>query len=803
MSEYIDISGMSVQELADKMTFAGIEIEGIDTVGVDIAGVVVGEVVACEAVPESDHLHKCRVFDGEQTVEVMCGAPNCAMGIKAPFARIGTKMPEGFTISKRKLLKKYESFGMLCSAKELGISDDHGGLMILDASVACGTPIAEVLGKPETVFTVEITWNRPDLLSIIGIAREFGALLGKPVSLPSTDFAASEVAVESVATVEVRDTMACPRYTARVIQGVKRNPSPDWMKKRLELCGQRSIDIVVDVSNYVMLECGQPLHTFDYNRIADHHIVVRPATEGETMKTLDGQERKLSSSMLLIADPRHPLAVAGVMGGEGSEIVETTTDVLLESALFDAPCVKRTATRLALRTESSHRFERGVDPNLADWASRRAAALLERYAGGHVAKGVIDMRPAPVMPAPITLRYQRVREVIGVDLLNDRIDGYLQALGIAKSSGGVPAADTVLIDGGTEASATFSVPSYRIDLVCEADLIEEVARFHGLDALPNVLPEARIVTGANDAPFRADATCRRLLANLGLHEVMHYSFLSAAELDAITPASAAERIVLPNPVSADYAVLRNTLIPQMIGTLGRNASRQTASAALFEMGRIFKSGNTEADSLCIGLMGTVGRTAMDHVRPVENEETLLWIKGILSSLSDALHAPAFTLAASDKEWALPGWGADILVGGHVVGCLGLVKAEIRHKFRVSSPMAVLEIRRDVLTAAAFRTASVQNVPAFPCVLRDIALVAPESVTHDAIIATLRKAAPPELVAITLFDIFRGKSLGDAKKSMAYSLEYRAPDRTLRDEEVVSLHDALLATLRAALPVELR
>jgi len=368
------------------MTFAGIEIEAIEKVGgCDIDGVVVGEVVECESVPESDHLHKCRVFDGAETLDVVCGAPNCALGVKAPFARVGAKMPEGFTISKRKLLKKYVSCGMLCSQRELGLSDAHDGIWILPADAVPGTPISEVAGEPEVVFDVEITWNRPDLLSIIGIAREFSAILGRPVRLPAVDFTTSSVPVGTLAAVEVRDSASCPRYTARVINGVRRVPSPDWMRRRLELCGQRSIDVVVDVSNYVMLECGQPLHTFDYARIGGHRIVVRRAAQGEKLRTLDGQDRALDDSMLVIADETTPVALAGVMGGEGSQIEPDTKDVLLESATFDAPCIKRTATKLAMHTESSHRYERGVDPDLADWASRRAASLLATYAGGTVA----------------------------------------------------------------------------------------------------------------------------------------------------------------------------------------------------------------------------------------------------------------------------------------------------------------------------------------------------------------------------------------------------------------------------------
>lgn len=794
LREYIDLGDLSVQDLADRMTFAGIEIEGIETVGTAVEGVVVGEVVACEKVPESDHLSLCRVFDGKDTLDVVCGAANCALGIKAPFARVGTVLPGGFTISRRKLMKKYESFGMLCAADELGLSSDHSGLLLLDASIPAGTPLEAVLGPAETVFDVEITWNRPDVLSIIGVAREFAALLGRPVRLPEVDFPETDVPVESLASVEVVDREGCPRYTARVLTDVRRVPSPDWMRRRLELCGQRAIDIVVDVSNYVMLECGQPLHTFDYDKLAEHRIVVRRANAGETMRTLDEQPRQLDPSYLVIADVREAVAVAGVMGGAGSEIGPETRNVLLESATFHAPRIKHAATALGMRTESSHRFERGVDPGLADWASRRAASLLARYAGGKVARGVLDADARDCAERRVALRFQRVRDVVGVLMTADEMVARLASLSIP------------CVERDADC-AVFVPPSYRIDVEHEADLVEEIARLHGLDALPDLLPAARVVPGADDPQYRAAARCRHLLADLGLHEALHYSFLSAAELDAVAPSSAARRVVLPNPVSADYAVLRDSLVPQMIGTLGRNAARQTAVAALFELGRVFfrDAGGTaqEEDRLVIGLIGPAGRADIDRTRPVENEESLLWLKGVLEALAAALRAPAPVLVAEDREGFQPGWCARIELDGRCEGVIGLACDALRHRWRLTSPMAVLEVRRDALLANALRSAAVKNVPAYPGTLRDIALLADAGVTHERIVATIRKAAPPELADIRLFDIFQGKSIGAGRRSLAYSLEYRSPDRTLRDEEANAFHDAVKAALKRELGVEIR
>lgn len=794
LREYIDIDDLSVQELADRMTFAGIEIEGIETIGGCPEKLIVGEVRSCESIPESDHLHKCKVFDGKEELDVMCGAPNCRTGLKSCFAPVGTELPGGFTISKRKLLKKYESFGMLCSEAEIGVSDQHGGIIEVDASVPAGTPYSELVGRPEVVFEVEITWNRPDVLSIIGLAREFGAILHRPVKLPAVDFTESDVPVESKAAVEVLDTVGCPRYTARVIEGVERKPSPEWMKKRLELCGQRSIDIVVDVSNYVMLECGQPLHTFDYNEIHGHKIVVRRAADGEKMKTLDGVDHELNAAQhLVIADADRAVALAGVMGGEDSEIKEGTNCVLLESATFDAPTIKTSGTSAAIRTESSHRYERGVDPGLAEWASRRAAHLLERYAGGRVCRGVVDCDHRDTAPRQVPLRYQRVRDVVGVPLADGAIDAFLASLSIRKVS-------------ASDGAAVFEAPSYRVDLVDEADLVEEVARLNGLDNLPDLPPDTSVVPGVDDAGFRAIVKCRHTLVDLGFHEAMHYSFLSAAELDLFgTPEG---RLVLPNPVSADFGVMRDALLPQLVASIGRNAARQEPVTALFELGRVFGRGAdgkpVEDDHLAIGLTGPYGRSETDRVRPVTNPEALLALKGVLETLAEALHAPAVRLERADFPGFEPGWSAKVVIAGKAVGRMGLVSAAIRHNWRVNQPVAVVETTRSAWFGAVDKLPVCKPVPQYPSTFRDVAFLADASVTHEKVLQVIRRAAPPEFFAgARLFDIFEGKSLGEGRRSMAYSVEYRSAERTLRDDEVNKMHEKVREALKAKLGVELR
>ena len=796
LNEYVDVSDLSVQELSDKLTFSGVEVEAIETDGPALdEHFVVGEVLTCEPHPDSDHMHVCKVdVGGGETLGIVCGAPNCRAGLKVAVAKIGATIPDGGFKIKPAKLRGVPSSGMLCSAKELALSQDHSGIMELDAALVPGTKLADALPKGETVFDLEITWNRSDCLSVIGIAREFSALLGRPLRKPDVSFAEDGAPVESLAKVVV-ETENCPRYTARVLTGVKDGPSPDWMAKRLEQCGVRSLGLIVDVTNYVMLECGQPLHAFDHTRLADSTIIVRQAREGEKIRTLDGVDRALDPSMMVIADANAPVAVAGVMGGAESEIESATQTVLVESALFKAPSIKRTATALGIHSESSHRFERTVDPDVADWASRRAVSLLAKYGGGTVAKGVIDVDNRPAPTPPIRLSYARARELIGIDLPAETMRAILVSLGLE-------------IVAQDDDSATFKVPSWRVDLLEEADLVEEISRIHGLDKLPNVEPKAIAVPGADDAPFRAENACREAVAAMGLAEGMHYSFLSAAELDAFAPEaqSAPSRLILPNPVSGDFAVMRNSLLPQLVQSLGRNYARQIEAPALFEIGRVFwKRGDAygEEKRLSLGFCGPFGRSPLDRRRPVANEEALLWLKGMVERLCAVLHAPAPRFESEDFDAFEKGWSVVIRLGRDVAGRMGLVNAAQRHAYRVNAPMAVAELALPALLMNYGSHRALKPVAAFPAVRRDIALVVPESLTNGEIVKAITKAGPKTLTGVTLFDIFKPKTLEGAKRSLAYSLEFRSPERTLTDDEVNTACDKIMAVLKNTLGAEVR
>ncbi len=802
LKEYVDV-GLSPKELASLLTFSGTEVEGIKTIGGDFTGIVVGEVLSVERHPNADRLTVCQVNSGSETLTVVCGAPNVAAGIKVPLATLGTLVPNGLKIKKAKV-RGVESFGMLCAADELGLSEDHSGLMILPPETKVGTPFSEIAGPPETVLELEVTPNRPDCLSLIGMAREVAALLGKPLKMPSPVVKEEARTVESLASVTIEDAVGCPRYTGRVLSGITIAPSPQWMQRRLTAAGIRPINNVVDITNYVMLECGQPLHAFDYELLDGHKIIVRRAKAGEAMSTLDGTAREINPDMLMIADGRRPVAVAGVMGGAGSEIRDVTKTVLLESAYFKPSDIRKTSKKLGLSTDSSYRFERGVDIENVDWASRRAAQLMVELAGGVAAKGVIDVFPAKPARGQVSLRFERARDLLGIQIADEVILTIFKALGL-----GLVSRDAV--------SCLMEIPAYRVDLKQEADLIEEIARIHGLDKVPSPSPVAKIIPGADDKPTRAILACRANLVGLGLSEIMNYSFLSGRLLDLVGHGDPEKRVVLPNPISADHTVLRDSFIPQMIETLGKNRARQAREASLFEMGRVFfkdDSGkNAEADRICIGLMGPVGRTGMAKSKPVKDEEMFQWITGILESLCRAQHVPEIAkggLASLDlvlKPVKSPcyeeGRGVSIWISSACVGTMGLVSERVRNEWRLVDPVAVLELDLAPLVAQALRIPVSRALGTFPSVDRDVALVVDDGISHEAILKTIWTVAPPELVDVRLFDIYRGEGVGKNRKSMAYSLTYRSMEKTLTDEVANGFHEKVKAAICKDVGAEIR
>jgi phenylalanyl-tRNA synthetase beta chain len=790
LKEYVDVD-LSPEELADKLTFSGIEVEGINVVGGDYKGIIVGEVVSVEPHPEADKLKLCKVNTGSNEVSLVCGAENVQQGLKVVFAGVGTCL-EGQEPIKEATIRGETSCGMLCSERELGISDDHSGVMIVPDDVSAGTPFSEVMGESETVLHLEVTWNRPDCLGMIGIAREVAALTGKELKLPSVDVLEEGDPVEDMAKVIVEDKEGCPRYMARVLSGVQLGPSPMWMRKRLMLSGIRPINNIVDITNYVLLESGQPLHAFDHEFLTDATIVVRRARAGEKMSTLDGVERSVTPEMLLIADAKVPVALAGVMGGQGSEIGESTNRVLLESACFDAAGVHRTSFDLALSTESSHRFARGVDISMVDWASRRAAALAVDLTGAVLAKGCIDVYEDEYQAKRILCRMKKFRDLLGIDLDLDVAVSILESIGLA-------------VEDKTDDTFVIAVPSFRRDLTIEADIVEEVARMHGLDKIPENVPRAMIVPGVDDAGTRACQACRRNLIGLGLTEVIHYSFMASELIDELGLDPNEQRVILPNPVSEDHGALRNSLIPQVLETLALNMSRQVKDAAVFEIGRVFWNGSDgvvcEEDRLCIGLMGNVGRTGLGRAA-TSADDAFLWLKGLVSSLCEAQKVEVSFVPSPHKALDAR-YSVDVILDGEASGILGAVNGKVCSSRRMDGCVAVAEMPLERIIRHMFEVPELKPVPAYPAITRDMALLVGQDVVHEDVMGIIRKSAPPELTSIDLFDIFTGKGVGRGKRSLAYSLVYRSLERTLTDKEANEYHEAIKEALKSELNVEIR
>lgn len=792
LRDYVDFDD-TIEGLADRLTFAGVEVEGVETVGLRAEGVVVGEVRKVEKHPDADKLTVCTVFDGKEELQVVCGAPNAREGMHSAFAPVGAVLANGTRLKKAKL-RGVASFGMLCAEDELGLSESHAGIMELGSEHAPGTALPDVLGSPETVLELEITPNRPDCLSIIGIAREVATLYGKPLKRPSVEYPEEEPGAETRTRVTVEDPEGCPRYTARIIRDVAIRPAPEWMQKRLTLAGIRPINNLVDITNFVLLECGHPLHAFDQALLEEGRIVVRRGQKGESITALDESTHELDESVLLIADARRPVAVAGIMGGMGSEIRDDTSAVLLESACFSPPLIRATSRKLDLRSESSYRFERGTDIENVDWASRRAAALMVEFAGGHVASGVVDVYATPPTAREVSCRWERVRKLVGVEAGNDTIRDAFTALDL----------EVVREDAD---SCTIRIPSFRGDLEREVDLIEEFARIHGLDKIPAPAPRGCIVPDVDDRHAKASEALRTVLVGLGLSEAVHYSLVSDGLLDPFSTSGREERVTLPNPVSQDQSVLRTSLIPQMVETLGRNHARQCSEMACFEMGRTFHRKNGDApreeERVCVGLMGPVGRQDWGSAGKVEPTEAFAWLKGIWENIAGAQQLAGWQARQLERPYFSIGQAVELLVEGRAVGVLGVLTPEIAGTWRIQDAVAVMEVGLEPLLAGYLEATALESLAVFPSVIRDMALVVDDGIKHDEIVSVIKAAAPPELENIRLFDIFTGKAVGPGKKSLGYSLTYRSNERTLTDEQANDYHNRVKAALKQHLHVDVR
>ncbi|HEX4803354.1 MAG TPA: phenylalanine--tRNA ligase subunit beta, partial [Myxococcaceae bacterium] len=581
LADYVAVP--PVEELAERLTLAGLEVERIERLGEVFAGVVVARVASSSPHPNAEKLSVVQADIGQRaTLQIVCGAKNYKVGDKVPLAMVGTRLPNGAEI-KRAALRGVESFGMLCSGKELALSEDASGLMILDPSVTPGLPLAEVLELDDTVLEIDVTANRPDALCHLGIAREVSALTGQPWKRPAIKLQEGAQAAAERIKIRIEDPVRCPRYGARIVEGVSIGLSPSWMANRLKACGIRPINNVVDVTNYVLLEYGQPMHAFDLEQVAGAEIVVRTARPGEKLITLDGKERVLDPEDLLICDRDKPQVLAGVMGGADSEVSQTTKRVLLEGANFQPATIRRSSKRHGLRSESSHRFERGVDINAIPEALDRAAALIAELGRGTVLRGRVDVYPRPIQPTKIELRYSHVSDLLGTKVSASESDRILSSLGFARE-GSPPSA------GSEPSRATYIAPTFRVDVQLEEDLIEEVARIRGYDSIPNALPRGVAELATEPREAEAERRLRASLTGAGFNEVINYSFVSPRELAAL---EAPPGIALKNPLSVEQSVMRTTLYSGLLQNLSLSLRHQAQTVRLYELGRIYREGHAD------------------------------------------------------------------------------------------------------------------------------------------------------------------------------------------------------------------
>jgi len=805
LNEYIDLSGFTGEELAEKMTRGGIEIDVVESRNKGVTGVVVGYVKSKEKHPDADKLNVCKVDVGTgEELQIVCGAKNVDAGQLVPVAVIGAQLPGDFKI-KRAKLRGVESQGMICSAKELGLNDkllpkeQQEGILVLPASTKIGTQIGEVLGIDDEVLELDLTPNRSDCLSMLGVAYEIGALTGREVRLPNVTVNHTTVRTDSLVSVSISAPEQCSHYSARYIKGVKIGVSPLWLQNRLIAAGVRPINNVVDVTNFVMLEYGQPLHAFDADRLPGGRIEVRLAKAGETLVTLDDQERKLEPLMLVITDGKDPVALAGVMGGASTEVTGETVNILLESARFDGGTVRKTSRQLGLRSESSIRFEKEVDPANVIPALDRAASLIAELAEGLITEGIVEETTAAAKPAKVAVSLDKINGYLGTELSRLEVQTIFGRLHFEYE----------LSDSNV---FTVNVPTRRGDITRAVDLIEEVARLHGYDEIPTTLIHGDVVPGSLTKPQAIRRELRKRLSDAGLHEVVSYSF-TGPERTKLFPALAEHTnpVRLAMPMSEDRSVLRTTLIAQLLETAAYNRNRKNESAALFEIGSVFHTDEEQLTRLphekhrFAALL--TGNRSESQWNAKASQVDFYDAKGILETIFAVLGLTAsVTYEAAKPEHFHPGRTAAVLLhtpkGNEAIGYVGQLHPALQLEADLADTY-VLEIGLDLIYELADSGIEYKVLPRYPAMQRDIAVVVDHEVAAAKLTGVAWEIAGELLESVRVFDVYTGEKLGAGKKSVALSLVYRHAERTLTDEEVTELHGKVVLQLEQSFAAELR
>lgn len=786
LGDYVDLSDITPEQFAAGMTMSGSMVEGIENLGAELVNVVTGRITEIHKHENADSLQVCMLDIGGETLQIVTGATNVKVGQIVPVAKHGAKLAGGVHIKKGKL-RGVESNGMLCSHEELGLSaadlgyEPEYGILILDENTSIGIDIREVFGLNENVADFDITSNRPDCQSVIGLAREAAVTFGREFRVPEPKAEGTGGNVADEVRVDVTDRAYCPRYSARMVKNVKIGPSPAWMARRLEASGIRSINNIVDITNYVLLEYGQPMHAFDMRDLDGAHIVVRRAADDEEITTLDDVQRKLDSSMLVIADENKAVAVAGVMGAQNSEVKDDTATVLFESANFDGASVRVTAKKLGLRTEASSKYEKGIDPYLTEAAVHRACELVELLGCGEVVGGIVDVCGELPQRVSLPLRPDKINAFLGAQIETNFMIDTLRALDFEVD----------------EAAMTVMPPTYRADVESEADLAEEIVRIYGYHNIESTLMAGAVTAGGKNEKQRMEDRIKRTLVSQGMYEILTYTFTNPNIFDKLrfAPDSDKRNVVrILNPLGEENSVMRTTTLASMLEILARNFNQRNASARLFEIAKIYTPTEgqplpEETDCVTLGMYGGV-----DYYDLKGTVEALLGALGI----DDAVFAPV-----ADHPSFHPGRCASLSIGDRTAGYIGQMHPAVAEAFGMETECYLGELSFGVLKESANLVCSYRKLPRFPAVSRDLALLVDKAVLAGDIARIIKKSAGKMLDSMKLFDVYEGAQIPAGKKSMAYSVTLRAEDKTLTEEEIGRVMGKVLKNLEREVGAQLR
>ena len=801
LKDYVDFTEQP-EVLAEKLTMAGIPVEGIEYLGKGIEQVVTGKLVEIEKHPNADKLVICKVDVGTEQLTIVTGAPNVAVGQIVPVALVGAHLPGGMKIEKSKL-RGVVSSGMLCSAAELNLdpkmlaAEDKSGILILDQATNVGVDIKEVLGLDDVVLEFELTANRADCFSVLGLAREVAVLTGGSLKKPMLSLKeAGEEKTTGLVRISIKDTDLCARFAGRVLKNVKVGPSPAWLKQRIQAAGMRSINNVVDVTNFVMLELGQPMHAYDYHLLARHTIIVRKAQPGERITTLDGVKRELTTEMLVIADEVQAVGIAGVMGGLATEVTANTQTVLLEAASFNNVSVRRTARALGLRSEASGRFERGVDTANTIRALDRAARLLEEMGACQVCPGIADVYPDFVLPRQVTFSPDEINRHLGTNVPAATMADILRRLEFE-------------VDTGKERFLA-TVPTWRADVSCPADIAEEIARIYGFNNIPSTTPGGNMMSGGQSYEQIIAGKIKAILSAAGLDEMISFSFSHPATLDRLNlPADSSLRAVVPvlNPITDDFPVLRTSLIGGVLEAVGRNLARKNDDIKIYELGPVYLPRKLplaelpdEPLMLCGAIVGKRNDLAWNSSR---DNVDFYDAKGVAETLLEGLGIREYQVSAGNHHALHPGKTANFSIQDELLGSVGEVHPVVANAFDLNRKVFIFEFNAGLLVKHAMLIDQYKALPKYPSTTRDLAIVLPEDVTAGDVNAAIKQSAGALLTEVRLFDVYTGEQVPDGQKSLAFSLTFQSQERTLTDTEIDEHYQNIMSCLEKTVQAKLR